>query len=94
VLLSLHAEQIASKWATGPVIQTPAFRQLVGATPYDRIVALVMIGMPRAVGLVEEEVELAAIAPTNSTVSSNCDKGGGPHPRRFRRNWETLLQDL
>jgi nitroreductase len=44
VLLSLHAEQIASKWATGPVIRTPAFRELVQASPHDRIVSLVMIG--------------------------------------------------
>lgn len=49
VLLSLHAEQIASKWATGPVIQTPAFRRLVGATSRDRIVALVMVGLPKVV---------------------------------------------
>jgi nitroreductase len=44
VLLSLHAEQIASKWVTGPVIRTPAFRELVQASPHDRIVSLVMIG--------------------------------------------------
>ncbi|CAB9496166.1 Nitroreductase [Seminavis robusta] len=50
VLLSLHAENIASKWATGPVIQSPAFRELVGATANDRIVALVMIGLPKLPG--------------------------------------------
>jgi nitroreductase len=44
VLLSLHSEQIASKWVTGPVIRTPAFRELVQASPHDRIVSLVMIG--------------------------------------------------
>lgn len=44
VLLSLHSEQIASKWVTGPVIRTPAFRELVEASPHDRIVSLVMIG--------------------------------------------------
>jgi nitroreductase len=44
VLLSLHAEQIASKWVTGPVIRTPAFRELVQASPHDRIVSLIMIG--------------------------------------------------
>lgn len=44
VLLSLHAEGIGSKWATGPVIQTPAFRELVQAQPSDRIAALVMVG--------------------------------------------------
>jgi len=46
VLLSLHAEHVASKWVTGPVIQTPAFRELVEASPHDRVVSLVMIGHP------------------------------------------------
>jgi len=46
VLLSLHSEQIATKWVTGPVIRTPAFRDLVEASPHDRIVALIMIGHP------------------------------------------------
>jgi nitroreductase len=44
VLLSLHAEQISFKWITGPVIRTPAFRELVQASPHDRIVSLVWIG--------------------------------------------------
>ena len=44
VLLSLHSEQIGSKWVTGTVIGTPAFRELVQASPHDRIVSLVMIG--------------------------------------------------
>ena len=44
VLLSLHSEGLASKWATGPVIQTPAFRDLIQAGPEDRVVALIMIG--------------------------------------------------
>ena len=44
VLLSLHAEGLATKWATGPVIQTPAFRQLVHATDTDRVAALVFVG--------------------------------------------------
>lgn len=44
VLLSLHAEGIGSKWATGPVIQTPAFRALVEASPTDRIAGLIMVG--------------------------------------------------
>ena len=43
-LLSLHAEHIATKWVTGPVVQTPAFRELVQATEYDRVVALIMLG--------------------------------------------------
>ncbi len=44
VLLSLHAEGIGSKWATGPVVRTPAFRQLVQAAPTDRVAALIMVG--------------------------------------------------
>ena len=44
VLLSLHAEGIGSKWATGPVIQTLAFRKLVDAAPTDRIAGLIMVG--------------------------------------------------
>ncbi len=47
VLLSLHAEGIASKWATGPVIETPAFRHLVQARPQDRVVGIIMVGMPQ-----------------------------------------------
>jgi nitroreductase len=43
-LLSLHAEGIGSKWATGPVIQTPAFRELVQAQATDRVAALIMVG--------------------------------------------------
>jgi nitroreductase len=44
VLLSLHSEGLATKWATGPVIQTPAFRTLIDANATDRIVALIFIG--------------------------------------------------
>ena len=44
VLLSLHSEQIASKWVTGPVIRTLAFRELVKAEPTDRVAALIMVG--------------------------------------------------
>lgn len=44
ILLSLHAEGLASKWATGPVVRTPAFRKLIHAESSDRVVALIMIG--------------------------------------------------
>jgi nitroreductase len=44
ILLSLHAEEISTKWATGPVVRTPAFRELIHAQPSDRVVALIMIG--------------------------------------------------
>ena len=43
MLLSLHAEGIESKWATGPIVQTLAFRELVQAKPTDRVAALIMI---------------------------------------------------
>ena len=57
-MLSLHAEQIASKWIATTsssscssssrcsVVQTPAFRQLIQAQPNDRVVALLMVGEP------------------------------------------------
>jgi nitroreductase len=58
ILLSLHSEnyhdssmlegeenrKIAAKWATGPVIRTPAFRKLMRLDPSERVVALIMIG--------------------------------------------------
>jgi nitroreductase len=44
ILLSLHSEGLGAKWATGPVISTPAFRALMGITPTDRLVALIMVG--------------------------------------------------
>ena len=43
-MLSLHSEGIGSKWATGPVIQTKAFRELIKADPTDRIAGLIMVG--------------------------------------------------
>eukprot|EP00550_Attheya_septentrionalis_P002657 CAMPEP_0198290530 /NCGR_PEP_ID=MMETSP1449-20131203/8358_1 /TAXON_ID=420275 /ORGANISM="Attheya septentrionalis, Strain CCMP2084" /LENGTH=352 /DNA_ID=CAMNT_0043989039 /DNA_START=9 /DNA_END=1067 /DNA_ORIENTATION=- len=44
VLLSLHSEGIVSKWATGPVIRTPAFRSLVQAQDDELVVGLIMVG--------------------------------------------------
>jgi len=46
ILLSLHAEHIGTKWVTGPVIKTRAFRELVGAKTTDRVVAMIMVGYP------------------------------------------------
>jgi hypothetical protein len=43
-LLSLHAEDIGTKWATGPVTKTRAFRELVGAKATDRVVSMTMVG--------------------------------------------------
>jgi nitroreductase len=45
VLLSLHAEDIGTKWATGPVIHTPAFRKMIGAKQSDRVIGLIMAGL-------------------------------------------------
>lgn len=44
VLLSLHSEDLASKWATGSIVHTPAFRSLIQAAPTDRVVALILVG--------------------------------------------------
>jgi len=44
LLLSLHSEDIGSKWATGSVIRTPAFRELVGCEDTDMVVGLILIG--------------------------------------------------
>ena len=59
MLLSLHAEGIGSKWATGPVIRTPAFRQLVDAAPTDRVAALIMVGGTTEFGS-EREAQITA----------------------------------
>lgn len=81
VLLSLHAEHIASKWATGPVIQTPAFRRLVGATSRDRIVALVMVGLPKTAAHSQRE-------------DSGSHEETTRQQQRHRREWDEVLQDL
>jgi nitroreductase len=47
LLLSLHSEGLGSKWATGPVIRTRAFRDLVGCTEDDMVVGLIMVGWPK-----------------------------------------------
>lgn len=49
VMLSLHAEGVGSKWATGPVIRTSAFRSLVKAQPDEMVVGLVMVGYPKRI---------------------------------------------
>ena len=48
-LLSLHSEGIASKWSTGTIIRTHAFRNLVGCKKDDMIVGLIMIGWAKRV---------------------------------------------
>lgn len=47
LLLSLHSEGLGSKWATGPVIRTRAFRNLIGCQKDDMVVGLIMVGLPK-----------------------------------------------
>lgn len=63
MLLSLHSEGLVSKWATGPVIRTLAFRELVGCKPSDMVVGLIFVGwskreprMPRRLRTLDGDV--------------------------------------
>ena len=47
LLLSLHSEGLGAKWATGPVISTPAFRELIECDRGDMVAGLIMIGWPK-----------------------------------------------
>lgn len=47
LLLSLHSEGLGAKWATGPVINTHAFRELIQCGQNDMIVGLIMVGWPK-----------------------------------------------
>lgn len=47
LLLSLHSEGLGSKWTTGPIIRTLAFRELVGCKVDDMVVGLIFIGWPK-----------------------------------------------
>lgn len=47
LLLSLHSEGLATKWATGPVVRTNAFRDLIRCQRDDMVVGLIMIGWPK-----------------------------------------------
>jgi nitroreductase len=49
ILLSLHSEELGSKWASGPMIRCRAFRNLVGLEKEDAIAGLIMIGSPKVV---------------------------------------------
>jgi len=49
IQLSLHSEQdprFGCKWATGNIIHTPAFRNLIHAQHDQRVVGLLMVGIP------------------------------------------------
>ncbi|KAL3777341.1 hypothetical protein HJC23_010143 [Cyclotella cryptica] len=47
LLLSLHSEGLVSKWATGPIIRTLAFRELIGCKLSDMVVGLIFVGWSR-----------------------------------------------
>lgn len=47
LLLSLHSEGLGAKWATGPVINTNAFRELIQCGKNDMVAGLIMIGWPK-----------------------------------------------
>jgi len=47
LLLSLHSEGLGCKWATGPVIRTGAFRDLICCGRNDMVVGLIMVGWPK-----------------------------------------------
>jgi len=47
LLLSLHSEGLGAKWATGPVINTNAFRELIQCGRNYMIVGLIMVGWPK-----------------------------------------------
>ena len=49
VLLSLHSDGFGTKWATGPVIESLAFRELVKCGDDELAVALIMIGEPKRI---------------------------------------------
>jgi hypothetical protein len=44
LLLSLHAEGLGCKWATGPVVRARSFRDLIGCRRDEMVVALIMVG--------------------------------------------------
>ncbi len=47
LLLSLHSEGYGCKWATGPVIRTRSFRDLLRCRSDEMVVGLIMVGWPR-----------------------------------------------
>ena len=58
LLLSLHADGLGSKWATGPVIRTRAFRDLIGCEQKDMVVGLIMVGWPKRLPKMRRRREL------------------------------------
>jgi hypothetical protein len=96
VLLSLHSEGIASKWATGDVVQTPAFRSLLELPDDERVVALIQVGWPpesaaaksaRSVSSYHssEDSRWAVNAYTPSSIGEHPALTEPPRPRRHHR---------
>ncbi|KAL9188247.1 hypothetical protein ACHAXT_006625 [Thalassiosira profunda] len=58
LLPSLHSEGLGSKWATGPVVKTPAFRDLVGCGQDEMVAGLIMVGWPKRLPRMRRRREL------------------------------------
>jgi nitroreductase len=101
VLLSLHAEHVACKWATGSLIHTPAFRSLVQAQPTDRVVALVQI-LGREQPL--QQSNFGGMSTAFHSNASSCDRSSSASMSRRKSATSTrwhrrqvqgdVLQDL
>jgi hypothetical protein len=101
ILLSLHAEQMATKWVTGPIIQTPAFHQLLGIHPTTstttRVVALIMVGQEEEDNNNNNNVAAPRTTTTSSLGMDYFNKllqQQQQRARRKRRTWNDILRDL
>lgn len=99
-LLSLHSENLATKWATGSIIKTNAFRQLIHAQPNDRVVALIMIGGIKNNNNINNNDFVLTMTNhddliTSSSRTNHNNKKKVAHPRRLRRQlYGDLMVDL
>ncbi|KAL3827165.1 hypothetical protein ACHAXA_006720 [Cyclostephanos tholiformis] len=58
LLLSLHAEGLGCKWATGPVIRTKSFRELIRCRRDEMVVGLIMVGWVKRLPALRRRREL------------------------------------
>jgi len=65
---SLDGDGFASTWATGSIIKTPAFRELVKASPTDRIAALIMVHGLRSTTFSSQQEEEDQLTGCQSSV--------------------------
>ena len=56
------------QWATGSIIKTPAFRELVKASPTDRIAALIMVHGSRSTTFSSQQEEEDQLTGCQSSV--------------------------